>query len=184
MDDQLKQMGLRLKGLREALELSPEAFSSACHIPVEDYRLYESGRKDMTLSILKRISDEYNVDTSVLLFDDEPRMRSYFLTRKGQGLSVERVETYAYQTLAGGFNNRKAEIFEVIVDPKVADLPLHLSSHEGQEFNLVLEGRMKLTIEGKVLILNEGDSIYYDSRKPHGMQPMDEKAVRFLTVIL
>lgn len=184
MAEFLKQIGLRLKGLREALELSEEEFAAPCNISIENYKAYEKGEKEMTLSTLKAISEQYKIDTTVLLFDNEPRMSSYFLTRKGKGLSVKRVETYKYQTLAGGFNNRKAEIFEVIVEPQVGDFPLHLSSHGGQEFNLILEGRMRIQIEGKELFLDEGDSIYYDSTKPHGMQPMDGKRVKFLAVIL
>lgn len=183
MTEHLEQIGLRLKGLREALDLSQEEFAAPCHIPVEEYRAYEEGKMEMKISTLKRISEQYKIDTSVLLFDDEPRMSSYFLTRKSKGLTINRVETYQYQTLAGGFNNRKAEIFEVTVEPKVAGHPLHLSSHKGQEFNLILEGRMRIQIDGKDLYLDEGDSIYYDSNKPHGMQPMDGKRVKFLAVI-
>lgn len=184
MKDPLKQIGLRLKGLREALDLSQEEFAASCNIQLDDYKAYETGEKDMQISELKTISEKYNIDTSVLLFDDEPRMSSYFLTRKGKGLSIKRVEMYKYQTLAGGFNKRKAEIFEVTIEPKVADSPIHLNSHEGQEFNLILEGKMKIQIDGKDLILNEGDSIYYDASKPHGMQSMDGKQVRFLSIII
>lgn len=184
MSDAVKQIGQRLAGLREALDLSQEDFAASCNIPLTTYQAYEKGEQDMTISVLKSISEKYDIDISVLMFDDEPRMSSYFLTRKGKGLSVKRVEMYKYQTLAGGFNNRKAEVFEVTVEPKVADLPLNQSSHGGQEFNLILEGRMLMMIDGKELILNVGDSIYYDSTKPHGMQPLDEKRVRFLAVIL
>lgn len=184
MSDAVKQIGLRLKGLREALDMSEEDFAASCDIPLDSYKAYETGEQDMTISVLKSISEKYNVDISVLMFDDEPRMSSYFLTRKGKGLSIKRVEMYKYQTLAGGFNNRKAEVFEVTVEPKVAQLPLHLSSHGGQEFNMILEGKMLFQIDGKDLILNEGDSIFYDSNKPHGMQPLDDKRVRFLAVVL
>lgn len=184
MSDAVKQIGQRLTGLREAFDMSQEDFAASCQIPLDDYKAYEAGEQDMTISILKSISKKYNVDTSVLMFDDEPRMSNYFLTRKGKGLSIKRVEMYKYQTLAGGFNNRKAEVFEVTVEPKVADLPLNISTHGGQEFNLILEGKMHMQVDGKDLILKEGDSIYYDSTKPHGMQPMDGKRVRFLAVIL
>lgn len=184
MGDAVKQIGQRLRGLREALDLSAEEFASSCQIPIEDYEAYESGEKDMTISTLKAIGERYNIDTMVLLYDNKPRMSSYFLTRKGKGLSIKRVETYKYQTLSAGFNNRKADIFEVTIEPKVAEYPLHLSQHTGQEFNLILEGRMKIQIDGKDLILEEGDSIYYDSSKSHGMQPLDGKRVRFLSVIL
>ena len=162
MSEVLKQIGLRLQGLRESLEMTQQAFAASCDIPIEDYIQYEHGQKDMTISIMRTISDRFNIDTSILMFDDEPKMSSYFLTRKGKGLSINRVETYKYQTLAGGFNNRKAEVFEVTIEPRVAHLPLNTSDHGGQEFNRVLEGRMKIFVDGKELILNEGDSIYFD----------------------
>lgn len=184
MSNVLKQIGLRLQGLRESLDLSQETFAASCDIPIEDYIEYERGEKDMTISIMRSISEKFDVDTSVLMFDDEPKMTSYFLTRKGKGLSIKRVKAYKYQTLAGGFNNRKAEVFEVTIEPQVADLPLHTSNHGGQEFNRVLEGRMKLFIDKKELILNEGDSVYFDASLPHGMQPMDGKSVKFLAIII
>jgi len=49
---------------------------------------------------------------------------------------------------------------------------------------MVLSGRMLLNINGKELILNQGDSIYFDSKQPHGMKALDGKTVKFLAVIL
>ncbi len=184
MSEVLKQIGLRLQGLRESLDMTQETFAASCDIPVEDYIDYENGKKDMTISVMRDISEQFDIDTSILLFDGEPKMSNYFLTRKGKGLSINRVKTYSYQTLAGGFNNRKAEVFEVTIEPRVADMPVHRSSHGGQEFNRVLEGSMKFFIDDKELILHEGDSIYFDSSRSHGMQPMDGKPVKFLAVIL
>ncbi|HZJ80145.1 MAG TPA: XRE family transcriptional regulator [Dysgonamonadaceae bacterium] len=184
MSEEMKQIGLRLQGLREAMDMTQEEFATSCDIPVDDYIDYEGGKKDMTISLMKKISERFNIDTSILMFDDEPKMTSYFLTRKGKGMSINRVKTYKYQTLAGGFNHRKAEVFEVTIEPRVADLPLNISDHGGQEFNRVLEGRMKIFIDGKEFIMNEGDSIYFDASLPHGMQPMDGKPVKLLVVII
>ena len=184
MSEVIKQIGLRLRGLRESLDLTKEAFAASCDISIQDYIDYENGEKDMTISVMRAISEKFDIDTSILMFDGEPKMSSYFITRKGKGLSINRVKAYKYQTLAGGFNNRKAEVFEVTIEPGVADLPLHTSSHGGQEFNMVLSGKMKLFLDNKELILLEGDSIYFDASKSHGMQPMDGKPVKLLVVIL
>lgn len=184
MSEAIKQISQRLKGLREALDMTPEDFADSCNISLDEYLKYEAGDKDLGISVLKRIASAHNVDVSVLMFADEPRMSSYFLTRKGKGLAVNRVAAYSYQTLAGGFNNRKAEIFEVTVEPKEGDAEIYHSSHAGQEFSLVLEGRMLLQINGKDLVLEEGDSIYFDSSLPHGMKALDGKKVRFLVVVL
>jgi len=184
MSEDIKEIGQRLKGLREALDMTTEEFAGSCNIPVSEYLMYESGEKDLTISTLKGIASKHNIDVSVLMFADEPRMSSYFLTRKGKGLAVNRVEAYSYQTLAGGFNNRKAEIFEVTVEPKDDAVEVYQNTHTGQEFNMVLEGRMLLQINGKDLILEEGDSIYFDSGLPHGMKALGGKKVRFMAIVL
>ena len=44
----------------------------------------------------------------------------------------------------------------------------------------MLEGAMELYIGGKTMILEEGDSIYFDSSKPHGMLAVGDKPVKFL----
>ena len=99
-------------------------------------------------------------------------------------MSVERRKAYKYQSLASGFRGRKADPFMVLVEPKSEGTKVEQNAHEGQEFNYVTEGRLELTIKNKVLILNEGDSIYFDSSLPHCMRALDGKSVRFLAIIL
>lgn len=184
MNEELKQIGLRLKGLRDALELSQEEFATSCDIPTEDYIKYENGEKDFSISLLKRIASQYKIDLTTLMFDEEPRMSSYALTRKEKGLEIKRVEEYQYQALASGFTNRKADVFIVTVQPKPEDTPIHLSKHSGQEFNLVIKGRLLIQINGKDLILEKGDSLYFDPSLPHGMKALDGKPAKFLTVVV
>ena len=50
--------------------------------------------------------------------------------------------------------------------------------------NLVIEGHMMLQIGDKQLFLNEGDSIYFDANRPHGMKALDGKRVQFLAIII
>lgn len=184
MENELKQIGLRLKGLRDALDLDPEEFAKSCNISVDELQEYESGKKDFSISFLKSIAKKYNIDVTTLMFDDEPRMNSYFITRKGKGAAIKRVEHYKYEALAAGFNNRKADVFVVTVEPKPESTPIHLSVHAGQEFNLVIEGRMLIQINGKDIILEEGDSLYFDSAQKHGMKALDNKRVKFLAIVL
>ena len=79
-----------------------------------------------------------------------------------------------------GFVNHKADVFIVTVEPKPDVHTIYKNTHSGQEFNLVLEGKMELYIGGKTIVLEEGDSIYFDSSKPHGMLAVGDKAVKFL----
>lgn len=184
MNEELKQIGLRIKGLRDALGLSQTEFAASCDIALDDYLQYEAGKKDFSISLLKSIATRYNIDLTTLMFDEEPRMNSYSITRKEKGLAIKRVEDYKYQALATGFTNRKADVFVVTVQPKSEETPIHLSTHSGQEFNLVFKGKLLLHINGKDLILEKGDSIYFDPNLPHGMKALDGKPVKFLAVIV
>ena len=111
-------------------------------------------------------------------------MKSYFVVRKGQGMSVERTKAYKYQSLVSGYVNHKADVFIVTVEPKPEAHTVYKNNHAGQEFNLVLEGAMDIYLDGKTIRLNEGDSIYFDSSKPHGMLAVGDKAVRFLAAAI
>lgn len=184
MNDQIRQIAERLRGLREVLELTSQDIADACDIAVEEYRLAESGETDISVSLLQKIAHQYDISLDALMFGEEPKMSSYFLTRAGMGVSIERTKAYKYQALASGFMNRKADPFIVTVEPKDDDVPMHFNSHSGQEFNMVLSGRMLLYIKDKELTLNQGDSIYFNSQLPHGMKALDGKAVKFLAVIM
>ena len=176
MDDKIKQIAERLRGLRDVLELTAEDIARDCDISAEEYRLAETGEYDISVSMLQKIARKYGIALDALMFGEEPKMSSYFLTRAGKGTSIERTRAYKYQSLAAGFINRSADPFIVTVEPKPDNEPIHYNSHTGQEFNLVLEG--------KELILNEGDSLYFNSKLPHGMKALDGKTVRFLAVIM
>lgn len=184
MEDAIKQIGERLKGLRDVLDIQAQEVADLCGISLEAYLKVEEGEAELSVSSMQKISKKYGISLDVLLFGVEPHMSSYFLTRKGQGVSVERRKAYKYQCLAGGFRGRKAEPFLVLVEPKPDDTPLEKNSHEGQEFNVVVEGSMELTIGKKVLVLNEGDSIYFDASQPHCMRALGGEPVRFLAVII
>lgn len=184
MNEQIKQIAERLAGLRDALEITPEEMAKACHLTTEEYLALESGTVDISVSVLHQISQAYSVELTTLMFGDEPKMSAYFITRKGKGIAVERTKAYKYQSLGAGFVGRKADPFLVTVHPKPEDEPIFLNSHQGQEYNMILSGRMLLQINNKKLILEEGDSIYFNAELPHGMKAMDGEKVSFLAIIL
>lgn len=184
MDEQIRQIAERIRGLRDALDLSVKEMAASCGLSIEQYQQLESGECDIAVSMLQRIGQKFGVPLDVLMFGEEPKMSAYFLTRWGTGISVERTKAYKYQALASGFKNRKADPFLVTVEPKPEEAPVFYNTHHGQEFNLVIEGRMLLSINGKDLILEAGDSLYFDSSLPHGMKALDGKAVKFLAIVM
>jgi transcriptional regulator with XRE-family HTH domain len=103
MTTDIKAIGERIKGLRDALDLTPDEMAQQLELETGAYLAYEQGEGDISISLLKRIEKEFNVDLATLMFGTEPKMSSYFVTRKDQGLAVERVAAYKYQSLTAGF---------------------------------------------------------------------------------
>lgn len=183
MSDQIRQIAKRIRELREISELSVESLSSDLGIDAETYREYESGEVDIPVGFLYKIANRFNVELTAILTGEDPRLRTYALVRKGKGMKVDRREPYKYQSLAYNFVNKKAEPFLVTVEPGAEDAPISLNSHPGQEFNYVIEGTLKVVINDHELILNEGDSLYFDSSAKHGMKAMNGKTTKFLAII-
>ncbi len=184
MNEQIRQIAERLIGLRDALEISIDEMAQVCNLSIDRYLEIESGTVDISVSVLHTISQAYGIELTTLMFGDEPKMSTYFITRKGTGVAVERNKAYKYQSLAAGFAGRKADPFKVTVHPTDDSIPIFLNSHPGQEYNLILKGRMLLQINGKDIILEEGDSIYFNSEQLHGMKALDNQEVCFLAVII
>jgi mannose-6-phosphate isomerase-like protein (cupin superfamily) len=179
---QLQQIAARIRELREIAGLSVEEAAAAFSIPADKYAAYESGEQDIPVSFLYQIAGKFGVELTAILTGDEPRLHEYCLVRKGRGVAVERREEYKYQSLAFNFIHKKAEPFLVTVEPDGDEI--HLNSHPGQEFNYVLEGTLKIVLDGHELVLDTGDSLYFDANKPHGMQAVGQAPARFLAIIL
>lgn len=182
MNSQIKQIAERLRGLRDSLDLSPKEVASRCSISEEDYLKYETGNSDIPMSFICEVAQTFGIETTALISGNDPHSLAYFVTRKGTGPSIERNKTYKYHSLASGFRNTKAELFEVTIEPN--DKPFNLNSHSGQEFNLVLGGTMQVQIAGNDITLFEGDSIYFDATKSHGMKAIGGKKVTFIVAII
>ena len=106
MDEQIRQIGERIRGLRDALDLSVEDMAGQCGLPVEQYKQIESGECDIAVSTLQQIGRKCNVPLDVLMFGEEPKMNAYFLTRWGTGISVERTKAYTSRWLQGSATAR------------------------------------------------------------------------------
>ncbi len=183
MSEQIRLIAARIKDLRDIAGLSVEVLADELGISPETYEEYEAGDIDIPIGFLYELANKFNVELTAILTGDNPKLHTYSLVRKGKGVNVDRKNPYKYQSLAYNFVNKKSEPFSVYVEPSADDKPIHLSSHPGQEFNYVLEGTLMIYLDGHQLILNEGDSLYFDSGYNHGMKALEGKPAKFLAII-
>jgi mannose-6-phosphate isomerase-like protein (cupin superfamily) len=184
MNEQIRLIAQRIRGLRDIAQLSLETCAQELGIPAETYHRYESGEADIPASFLYQVAGKFHVELSSLLTGEEPRLRVYSVTRAGKGVRVDRRRDYGYQSLAFNFIDKKMEPFLITVEPRPDAEPIPENVHPGQEFNYILEGTLKVVVEGHEVVLSPGDSIFFDSRHSHGMKAVGGAAAKFLAVIL
>ena len=184
--NQLSAIAARLREMREILGWTPEDMAEKTEVTPEEYRLYEAGQTDLPFTFIYKAAQAFNMELTELLEGHNAFLTTYTVTRRGKGESTAREEGIAISNLAPKFRDKKAEPYWVRYEysEKAQNEPIHLTTHTGQEFDLVLQGSMKVQVGSHTEILHEGDSIYYNSSLPHGMIAVEGKDCVFVAVVL
>ncbi len=181
--EQYKDIAPRLAGLRDDMGWTAAEMADRLGHSVEEVERYESGDVEIPVGYLLDVSRLCKVDLTTLISGREPHLKSYALVRKGEGFAVDRRKDYDYKSLGYKFAGREMEPFFISVPPKSGDDMVE-TSHKGQEFIYMLEGRLELRINGEALVMEPGDSIYFDSEAPHALRGLDSEQAVFIDVIL
>ncbi|MDL2253771.1 XRE family transcriptional regulator [Ruminococcaceae bacterium OttesenSCG-928-I18] len=183
MSELNRDIGARIKGVRDLNGLTREEFAKQLGISTELLAQYEGGSTEIPVSILHEISSKFDVSMTELLTGESAKLSVYSVVRKGKGVGIERRKDYDYKSLAYNFSDRKLDPYYITVEPKPEGEPVHMTSHSGHEFLYVLEGSVRVVVAKYETLLQEGDSIYYDSTYPHGIQAAGGKTARLLVTI-
>ena len=186
METKIMEIAARIRDLREILSLTEEDMAKKTEVTPAEYREYEAGQRDFSFTFLYACAKTFGVDIVELLTGENPKLSYYTIVRAGTGLPIRRRKGFSYQHIAYRIKDKIAEPFIVTApfSQEEQDQPIHLSRHSGQEFDFVLKGSLKVQIENHVEILNEGDTIYYDSGYGHGMVATGAADCTFLAVVM
>lgn len=182
----VKEVSERIKTLREIQGFSEQEIADKTSVSLDTYREIEKGEYDFSFSFICLCARTLGVDVTDLLEGRSATLSGYELTRSGEGMKIIRRKEFEYNNLASHFKNRIAEPLLVTApfSKSEQDKEIKLSQHDGQELDIVLSGRLKIKIGNNTEILNPGDSIYYDSKTPHGMIAVDGEPCKFYAIVL
>lgn len=181
MSEEIKQLANRIRELREISGYSVEAVAKLVGVSVDVYKAYEESGVDIPISVLYKLANEFKVDFTEILTGKSPKLYTYCAIKKGKGINIDRYPGYHFESLAYKFKHRIMEPLIVTVEPDNEEHRLVV--HTGQEFNYVIEGTVMVEFGDESVILEEGDSIYFDPTLPHGQKAVNGKRAKFLTVI-
>ena len=176
----INEIAARIRELREVCDYTVEQLASELGLSAEQYAAYEQNG-DFPISVIYEIANKFNVDFNELITGEPSRIDTFHVVRRGQGRSISRFPGYRFKDLAFRYADKIMQPLLVTLEP--SDEPAKLVTHSGQEFNLVLKGTVAVVFEDKEIILNEGDSIYFNPTYPHGQRCAGDTKARFLTMI-
>lgn len=182
-------IGEKIKSLRTAKEISIEELAERSGLAVEQIRRIEENIDIPSLAPLIKIARTLGVRLGTFL-NDQINETGAVICRHGEeddtisfsNNAVDARQHLHYHSLSRSKTDRHMEPFVIDIDAN-QDKEFQLSAHEGEEFIMVLKGTLEINYGKQTYLLEEGDTIYYDSIVPHHVHAFEGQAARILAVI-
>jgi len=186
VNNQLMDVALRIRDMREIVGFSIEEMAEKTEISRELYMEYEAGTTDLPFTFMHKCAKIFGLELTELLEGHSAKLSGYTVTRKGKGMVTASEDGITIQDMAAMFRQKLATPYYVTYEynEELQDEPIHTTTHDGQEFDLVLKGAMRIRVGEHEEVLREGDSIFYKSSTPHGMIAIDGRDCIFLSMIM
>ncbi|MBQ5819654.1 MAG: AMP-binding protein [Clostridia bacterium] len=186
LDFKIREMAARIRDLRELENLTVADMARKTGVSEEEYLRCEEGKSDLNFAFIYRCAMALNVNVTDIIEGYSPKLKSYTVTRAGAGQKVSHAHGMTYYNLAYAFRDRIAEPLYVrcLYDSQAEQKDIELTTHAGQECDLVIEGNLMVQVGEHKEVLGPGDSIYFDSDTPHGMIAVNGKDCVFYAIVL
>jgi transcriptional regulator with XRE-family HTH domain len=175
VDQALAAVGSRLRALRQRHEITLADLSAQTGVSVSTLSRLESGDRKPTLELLFPLARAYGVSLDELVDappTGDPRVHLRAVSRQGMTMipltqRAGGIQAYKLIIPAGGRTGHAEP------DPR---------THEGYEWIYILNGRLRLILGSRDLILEPGEAAEFDTRVPHWFGPAGGEPVEFLSL--
>ncbi|MFD3808721.1 helix-turn-helix domain-containing protein [Streptomyces sp. NPDC058611] len=177
MDDDIDQaldaVGPRLRALRRQRETTLADLSATTGISVSTLSRLESGTRRPNLELLLPLARAYGVTLDELVGappTGDPRIHLRPVNRHGMTM-------VPLTRRAGGI-----QAYKLVIPAGSRRRVPEAKTHEGYEWLYVLNGRLRLVLGDKDLLLAPGEAAEFDTRVPHWFGACDAEPVEFLSL--
>jgi len=175
------EFGQRIKEIRLTKKLTLEELAKRTNVSSSFISQVERGVVYPSVDSLKRIATALHVKLDYLFKEEEDRRKTIVKRDKRKKFILKDSNALVEILNPSGI--------EVLMEPLVFTLKpkghtgKQLNIHEGEEFGLVLEGKIKVQIGKESYTLKEGDSISFDSMLAHKFKNIGDSEAKVLWVI-
>ena len=186
LDFKINEVAARIKEMRQIEGMSVETMAKLTGVSRAEYIDCEEGRHDLSFAFIYRCALAFKVGVTDIIEGESANLKSFTVTRRGEGQKIDQAHGMVYHSLAANFKNRVSEPLYVncIYDENAERKDIDLTTHAGQELDIVLTGSLKVQIGSHSVVLNAGDSVYFDSSTPHGMIAVGGTDCEFYAIVL
>ena len=182
-------IGEKIKSLRTTKEITIDELAESTGLTAEQINRIEDNVDIPSLAPLIKIARALGVRLGTFL-DDQANEDGPVVCRKGDADDTISFSNNAsdarqhmhYHSLSKAKSDRHMDPFIIDIDEN-GETQFSLSAHEGEEFIMVLQGKLEVEYGKNKYVLSEGDTIYYDSIVPHHVHAYEGKAARILAVV-
>jgi transcriptional regulator with XRE-family HTH domain len=175
-----KKVGERIRAFRENQNLSLADLSDRTGLDQAFLAAVESEDRYPSLGPLLKIARALGLRLGTFLDDQVSRDPLIVrLCERSKELAMHQAggqpASHTYFSLGRGKTDRHMEPFFIEMAPE-PEADKALSSHEGEEFLVVVSGKVQLVFGREKSTLGPGDSIYFNSVVPHNVSAVDGPA--------
>jgi transcriptional regulator with XRE-family HTH domain len=181
-------IGAKIKELRRAKKLTLQDVANETGFSTALISQIENNKISPPIATLSKIAHFFDVRIGHFFSDFEEE--SLFEVLKAGNRTIlpkvvsrdGSVHGYFYESLSVRKKNKKMDPFLLTLNEKVTNTDTY--SHNGEEFLFVLKGRAELLLDGQRIVLDEGDSVYFDANLKHRLLSKDCEEVKVLAVVM
>ena len=141
----IQEMAHRIRELREIENYTIAEMAMKTGVTEQEYIDCEMGRSDLNFAFLYRCALAFGVDVGDIIEGSSPNLNSFTVTRRGEGQRIEEAHDMIYYNMAASFRNRIAEplYVQAAYSAEAEKEDIKLTTHEGQECDIVIEGQRR-----------------------------------------
>lgn len=181
-------IGAKIKELRHAKKLTLQAVANETGFSTALISQIENNNVSPPIATLSKIANYFDVKIGHFFVENEEEC-PFEVLRGNERTIVPRVVSqdgtnhgYFYESLSVRKKNKKMDPFLLTLNEKVTITDTY--SHNGEEFLFVMKGTAELLLDDQRIVLNEGDSVYFDSNIKHRLFSSEGNEVKVMAVVM